>query len=530
MDLLGTEFVDAIIRRYQTRPGFRFIDIIPVGIPIHVVRLLTVFSESQKIPPLDEFVLKSLAAGVNTVEHITAFLGLHQKTVESVLVSMHLNELISVPPEPSIGQSPESDQATDRGTLLLTAKGKLILESLSRTTIVEKKIEGVAIHGFSGQPVSIDPGSLITQSELKQYGMLELPAIPRECPRADLINVQQLQQCLSLQSPQLKRVQTGSVVGVRAVLKPRRVRYEPAYMLQFESTGLRKQGRYIFVGLNGEQDTTTETAFNEKKGPSRIVHLLPSVPDGNAPPQEIAREFLSDEQFAKIPLSGLKEQAEIKAKIQALETALPEHVSPVLPSSRTAELREKNAALEQELQQLRARLEECPYQMLATYECSKILRDAIVTASRRLMIVSAFLSDKIVNDRFIESLQCCLRRGVEVWVGFGFDDKVKRGRYDWSYAEEALKDLRRKNKKLMFLHDFKNSHEKLLIKDDEYVIVGSYNWLSFEQERGSSYRRENALLVRDSRVISQHWGEFTQVMRPEPKTENSSKSEKAAES
>ncbi len=394
-----------------------------VGIPIHVVRLLTVYSESQQIPPIDEFVLKSLAAGVNTVDHITGFLGLHQKTVESVLVSMHLNELISVPPESSPGESSESDQAADRGTLLLTAKGRLVLESLSRTTIVEKKIEGVAIHGFSGQPVPIDPDSLISQSELKQYGMLELPAIPRECPRADLINVQQLQQCISPQTHQLKRAQTGSVVGIRTVLKPRRVRYQPAYMLQFESTGLRKQGRYVFVGLNGEQDTTTETAFNEKKGPSRIVHLLPSIPDGNTPPQAIAREFLSDKQFSEIPLSGLKEQAELKAKIQALETALPEQVSPILPCSRTAELREKNAALEQELQLLRARLEECPFQMLATYECAKILRDAIMTASHRLMIVSAFLSDKIVNEKFIESLQGCLSRGVDVWIGFGFDDK-----------------------------------------------------------------------------------------------------------
>ncbi|MFN9288289.1 MAG: hypothetical protein ACK6EB_09455, partial [Planctomyces sp.] len=230
MDLLGTEFVDAIIRRYQARPGCRFIDIIPVGIPIHVVRLLTVFSENQQIPPIDEFVLKSLAAGVNTVEHITGFLGLHQKTVESVLVSMHLNELISVPPQTSSVESPRYDQATDRGTLLLTAKGRLVLESLSRTTIVEKKIEGVAIHGFTGQPAPIDPGSLISQSELKQYGMLELPAIPRECPRPDLINVQLLQQCVSTVTPQLKRAQTGSVVGVRAVLKPKRLRYQPAYM------------------------------------------------------------------------------------------------------------------------------------------------------------------------------------------------------------------------------------------------------------------------------------------------------------
>jgi phosphatidylserine/phosphatidylglycerophosphate/cardiolipin synthase-like enzyme len=70
----------------------------------------------------------------------------------------------------------------------------------------------------------------------------------------------------------------------------------------------------------------------------------------------------------------------------------------------------------------------------------------------------------------------------------------------------------------MVLHDFKNSHEKLLIKDDDYVVVGSYNWLSFEQERRGSYRRENALLVRDRRLISEQWEEYTKVMRPEAKT------------
>jgi hypothetical protein len=515
MDLLGTEFVDAIIRRYQTRPGYRFVEIIPVGIPIHVVRLLTVFSESQRVPPIDEFILKSLAAGVDTLEHLSGFLGLQPKTVETALVSMHLNEFISVPPETVPSASTPFDQQADRGQLLLTAKGRMLLGSLSRTTIVEKKLEGVAIHGFNGQPVPIDAGTLIGQSDLRMFGLLELPPIPRECPRADLINVQQLQQCISKQSPPWKRTQIGTVVGVRAVLKPRRVRYQPAYMLQFEATGSRRQPSYIFVGLNGEQDTLTESAFTDKKGPSRVAHLLPSLPAENTPPQAIAREFLSDRQFAEIPLSGLKVQAELKEKIQAIEKALPDYASPAFPSSRTAELRKKNAELEQELQALRTKLEQAPLQMLATYECARILRNAIATASRRLMIVSAFLSDNVVNGQFIAGLQACLHRGVEVWVGFGFDDKVKRGRFDWSYAEEALKDLRRKNKKSMILHDFGNSHEKLLIKDDDYVVVGSYNWLSFEQERGRRYRRENALLVRSSKCISNHWEEYTKVMRPE---------------
>ena len=175
--------------------------------------------------------------------------------------------------------------------------------------------------------------------------------------------------------------------------------------------------------------------------------------------------------------------------------------------------------LEAELQQLRDKLAECPYQMLATHECAKTLRDAMATASRRLMIVSAFLSSQVVNDNFIQRLEDCLKRGVEVWIGFGFGDKAKRSRFDWSHAEDALKDLRRKYKKSMFLHDFKNSHEKLLIKDDDYVVVGSYNWLSFEQERGASYRRENALLVKDGRVIAEHWNEFSRVMSPESKAE-----------
>lgn len=92
---------------------------------------------------------------------------------------------------------------------------------------------------------------------------------------------------------------------------------------------------YIFVGLNGEQDTASESAFNAKKGPARIAHLVPMLSDSFVKPQAIVAEFLSEKQFSTIPLSGLTQQAELKAQIEALENSMMGEPPTVTASSQT---------------------------------------------------------------------------------------------------------------------------------------------------------------------------------------------------
>ncbi|MEQ9410693.1 MAG: phospholipase D-like domain-containing protein [Fuerstiella sp.] len=492
VNLLDDEFVEALVRRYYNRPGARFVDIRPVGIPIHVLKLFVVCTAKRALPPINEFVLKSIDSRIASQKEIAAFLGLSERTVEKALLELYGTEVISLlplgPDVPDV-ENPE---------FKLTQKGGDLVKTLVRTTIEETVIDDVAIHGFTRKPLRLDARGLLTATELEQFGMLELPALPKMAPSVDQIDPDELQ-CATSQNDDVK------VIGVRAVLKPRRIRFQPAYMIQYESAGgLRNRGaQFVFITMDGREDKLVEKAFQQRGGPDRIDHMMSF---SQSRTQVAVSEFLTEEQAARLP--DTSESEKLKEEINSLEASLVDDVPDTPVKSRTAELREQNQALESKIEELKKLLAEQPAQMLRTYECGKILNEAIANAKQKLLIVSAFLSRQVVNASFIERLEGCLKRGVQVWIGFGFGDGGKRERYDWTDAEDALKQLRKRYKKQFILHDLKNSHEKILIVDDAYVVVGSYNWLSFQQDKNSKYRRENAVQVRQAQTVKEYWDEF----------------------
>ena len=55
-----------------------------------------------------------------------------------------------------------------------------------------------------------------------------------------------------------------------------------------------------------------------------------------------------------------------------------------------------------------------------------------------------------------------------------------------------------------------NTHEKILIRDHDFAVSGSFNWLSFKPTpKKSRYRYEDALLVSDPTVIEEYFADIT---------------------
>jgi phosphatidylserine/phosphatidylglycerophosphate/cardiolipin synthase-like enzyme len=103
---------------------------------------------------------------------------------------------------------------------------------------------------------------------------------------------------------------------------------------------------------------------------------------------------------------------------------------------------------------------------------------------------------------FVMSLEALLRNGVEVTIGYGLaddegargTDKAKQKPAITFQAEKELASIQKRfdNFKLVFLG---NTHRKLLVSDDKFAVVTSFNWLSFRGDPGKKARDEFGFLV-----------------------------------
>ena len=124
--------------------------------------------------------------------------------------------------------------------------------------------------------------------------------------------------------------------------------------------------------------------------------------------------------------------------------------------------------------------------------------EKIEESSSNVLILSGWISSAVIDSKFLKVLESALLRGVEVSLGFGYQDND--GKHDLSRgAEKALNALLRLTEKYSRLKIGKfNNHQKLLIIDKTNVVCGSHNWLS--NKRGGN--REQSISIQDNHTAN----------------------------
>lgn len=119
------------------------------------------------------------------------------------------------------------------------------------------------------------------------------------------------------------------------------------------------------------------------------------------------------------------------------------------------------------------------------------LSNAIMGANASITIVSGWIRKWVVDRKLIALLREALERGVNVFIGYGFEDD---GGSESGDAFDA--EARKKLDKLAALASRKRGwgrltilespvRENILIKDSDYVICGSNDWLCGRKFRHS---------------------------------------------
>lgn len=159
----------------------------------------------------------------------------------------------------------------------------------------------------------------------------------------------------------------------------------------------------------------------------------------------------------------------------------------------------------------------------------EILKGVIGLAKKNIYIFSPWISNYVVEDRFVELVSDAVKSKVKLNICFGYQGK--KGTLDnQENIEEVLianggfcRDIKETAKAIFYLKEqlgvniihFPPIHTKLLLVDDRYMFIGSHNWLQ-NSGRGTNQYKEMSCLVTSNdsimfvkdRYIDKFFGNF----------------------
>lgn len=127
---------------------------------------------------------------------------------------------------------------------------------------------------------------------------------------------------------------------------------------------------------------------------------------------------------------------------------------------------------------------------LGVYEHPHWLEDALVNSTRRLLIISPWIRQAVVDDQWVRRIEK-LSSTVDVTIFWGLGDNSGSSQGSLNALHAAA---RRSNRLGIVRVD--DTHAKVLVSDS-YYIKTSFNWLSFRGDPTRKYRQEEGDLVQD---------------------------------
>jgi DNA-binding MarR family transcriptional regulator len=458
---------EAIARRYARRfPGYRLADYGRVALPPFRMQVRVLKITRKKLPILHEFILRTINVGLTHAGDIAGFLGLERTLVNTALTELATNGQV-------ILAGAEGQRAH---RLALTEQGRGALDSMTLEKL-EEDIEVVWLDGLTRRLTA--EIVFLQQDEVAKQGLTEISPYPRRNPdvedfRGDLFRE------WKHKHPDFELIAILRVERIQHVFRDDVLLLTYAHDGEADHTSHKAQVGFV---VGGHWSDDHAEAFRTSNADSCIPLVAEQV--GNA----VECSTLLEPRLAALitpneDVSALREQTtvanqRIDAFNEQLRTTNSASQRRVLMQHLLFE-QERRAQAEAQLSNIRVRL-------LDTYEHPPLLNDALSNAKERILIVSPWVRSGVVNESFVRKLEKALRRSVFVYVGYGIGRDDESGQDN--AAVDALKRLEDRYDNL-FLRNLGNTHAKILVCDSRYVVITSFNWLSFRSDQRREFRDE----------------------------------------
>lgn len=148
-------------------------------------------------------------------------------------------------------------------------------------------------------------------------------------------------------------------------------------------------------------------------------------------------------------------------------------------------------------------------QTLSVWETQEKFAEALKTVKSKILIESPWI--KRATLKYINSIENALKKGVKVLVLYGIESNDEH-HYGTITKLQNLKSKYQNNFHLIHLpthfeekgnYKMTGTHRKLIIKDNDYYIQGSFNFLSFNKEKGQKIANEESILI--PKKVQEKW-------------------------
>lgn len=458
------------------RPGYSLVSFKEAALPNYLLttRLLTL--EKKALGPIEEACLGAVSAGLGEPDDISSFLGLPRIVLNGVLAGLNTSECINYS---------RASEAVD-AKVTLTEKGRATLSTMKEVVPQETVVKFV-FDPFLRKIRFVSTTSLFKPREVKEQGWYEVPLCGAKRPEVEDIPLADIDKVLQ----KLPRRDESS----RELLAARRIERREMHFvscLMLFYRGLSSDEVQVAFYLEDGFSLEHENAFRELGGPeqagSNYALAVPEFPrlddlfDGVSEKQKVEELISLEQEVSASTPSDLLEAGQVTAA--AVADNEKTESAPVLPNPAIA--------------RLRAMTQRC----IRMHEHPGLLKKALTGSNDRLLIISPWITHFVIDNMFVLSLEALLRNGVDVIIGYGLadedgvrgTDKAKQKPVITYQAEKELTSIQKRfdNFKLVFLG---NTHRKLLVSDNKFAVVTSFNWLSFRGDPGKKARDEFGFLV-----------------------------------
>lgn len=463
-------------------PNSTLVKYYEAGIPQwHMEAILTML-KPKKLSVLQEFILKFISSGIDDVSDICNFLGVNKTAVNNAVAVLQKNNLITV----DIFYS----------KLKLTDKGEKDLKEAA--TIVPEDIEyALYVDGLLGN-VYLDTRKLYTSKELRSFEIKPINTTV-ERPTLDSLVYEEVKRAINLFKKNHAYEQDkleGDLQEISCIAKTY-VEYKKVSVLVFmnKSEDIEFQ---VFDGTtrNDDYSIALQKQYNNN---SRVLdfdsNFISEAEENNSLISVLPQEIIESAKSFSYKDSTLERE------ISNLTTQL----DAIKKNDDDNDEQHKESATER-IRFLEKKIDETKNErkgadrILSTYDHRPLFLDALDNAQNMVVIVSPWIKSGGMNNEILGRIERALQRGTRVIIGYGISEKEDSDRW----ILQRLTDIQKKKygDKLLLVK-LSNTHEKVLIKDNEYMVITSFNWLSFKGDPNKGFRQETGYYTESKEAINQ---------------------------
>ena len=465
---------EEIVARFDDRPGMAIVDYVEIGLPVYRLTCTALMQVQKRYPPIEEFVLRCLGVGLRQPTEMAGMLGLSRGVVEATLTNLIQN-----------------DDVFERydGSVELTTKGQGAAREHVAIRPMEENIV-FFVDGLTRKPQWIDQRELLFPKQADAAGLKQIRAFPARRPKTSELDVADVYAAIRIGGG--AREASRQLLRIKAVRRADRM-FMPALLLIYKA--MRLPDVQVAFLIDGRLSSEHEEAFLAGKGLEklRIRELVKREESDHV------RDLMGEELASEIE-GRVQRSLEVTESIKKKE-AVARLKASITRDKVMKETRREVASLSNddqpgvisEIEKVDTNVKMIAVRPLAVYEHPRLLRNAISTARERLVIISPWVTPAVVDRELLQRLDQTLGRGIRVYIGYGLGEDSK-GREENNAAIEGLERLERQHDGFT-LKRFGDTHAKVLIKDREFFVTTSFNWLSFRGDSNRTFREEYGTFV-----------------------------------